>query len=53
MCNPQIAMVAISAASAGLQYKVAKQQQQAAYDQQKDKTNLQGKMQFKDMRQHN
>ena len=35
MCNPTVAMVAISAASAGLQYKVAKQQQQAAYEQQK------------------
>jgi len=40
MCNPQIAMVAISAASAGLQYKMGKAQQEAQYAQQKRQNEL-------------
>ena len=31
MCNPTVAMVAISAGSAALQYKIGKEQQEAAY----------------------
>ena len=40
MCNPQIAMVAISAASAGLQYKMGKAQQEAAYARDKRQNEL-------------
>ena len=40
MCNPTVAMVAISAASAGLQYKMGKAQQQAAYDRDKRQNEL-------------
>ena len=40
MCNATTAMVAISAASAGLQYKMGKAQQQAAYDRDKRQNEL-------------
>ena len=40
MCNPTVAMVAISAASAGLQYKMGKAQQEAQYAQQKRQNDL-------------
>ena len=40
MCNPQIAMVAISVASAGLQYKMQKAQAQNTYNQQKRQNEL-------------
>ena len=40
MCNPTVAMVAISAASAGLQYKMGKAQQEAQYAQQKRQNEL-------------
>ena len=40
MCNPTVAMVAISAASAGLQYKMGKAQQEAQYAQQKKQNEL-------------
>ena len=40
MCNPTFAMAAISAASAGLQYKMQKAQQEAAYAQQKRQNEL-------------
>ena len=39
MCNPYV-MVAVSLASAGLQYKVAKQQAKNTYDQQKRQNEL-------------
>ena len=53
MCNPTVAMVAISAASAGLQYKMGKAQQEAAMLETKDKMNLQEKMQLFVMLLHN
>ena len=40
MCNPTVAMVAISAASAGLQYKMGKAQQEAAYLRDKRQNDL-------------
>ena len=40
MCNPTVALVAISAASAGLQYKMGKAQQEAQYAQQKRQNEL-------------
>ena len=40
MCNPTVAMVAISAASAGLQYKMGKAQQEAAYARQNRQNEL-------------
>ena len=40
MCNPTIGMMAVSAVSAGLQYKMGKAQQEAQYAQQKRQNEL-------------
>ena len=40
MCNPTIGMMAVSAASAGLQYQMGKAQQEAQYAQQKRQNEL-------------
>ena len=40
MCNPTVALMAVTTASAGLQYKMQKAQQQHAYDRQKRQNDL-------------